>query len=225
VKPTFTAPAVAPPSEIYQFQLTVTDNVGLSQTDVVDITVKWGFLDDFSTNTTGNYGTFFISGSSSTFTYDSPGQRGRVQTGNGQGLIVQSNVFSAPLQTNTGVFSLDFTPTGSYTGSRYITIRLNDTESTYYEISTGNQWVKKAIKEGTADNVVETLAFPYYQDTPGVTYPIKFTFSPESLTVEAFGATVTMNPTNTNSITVNWFEVWTSEQNAYYDNFQLEAAP
>jgi len=224
--PTFTAPVFDNKAgEILQFQLTVTDNNSRSQSDTVNVAVKWGFLDDFSANTIGDYGTFFISGSSSTFTYDGAGDRGRVDTGTGQGLIVQSDTFSAPLQTNTGVFSLDFTPIGSYTGSRYITIRLNDTESTYYEISTGNQWVKKAIKEGTVDNVVETLAFPYYQDTPGVTYPIKFTFNPESLTVEAFGATVTMNPSNTNSITVNYIEIWTSEQNAYYDNIQLEAAP
>jgi hypothetical protein len=221
--PTFTAPDVAMTGEVLQFQLTVTDNRALSQTDTVSIAVKWGFLDDFSTDTTGTYGKFFIDGSSSTFTYDSSGKRGKVLTGANEGIIVQSGIFPPSQRTNTGVFSLDFTPTGSYSGSRYIAIRLNDTGDTYYEFYASP--LSGSISKVRLGVVVDTVAFTDYEDSPFTTYNIKFTFSSESLTIEAFGGTVTLATTNTSSITMSYFEVWTSEMNAYYDNFQLEAVP
>lgn len=224
--PTFTAPDVAKTGEILQFQLTVTDNVGLSQSDTVNVAVKWGFLDDFSTDTTGTYGkfTFPVSGDGSTFTYDSTGQRASVVTGTGKGIIAQSAILPSSLQTNTAVFSLDFTPTGSFSTGRYIVIRLNDTGDTYYEFSTGDASIKK-VRLGV---VVDSVAFPYYQDTPGTTYNIKFTFGQEIMAVTAFGGTVSLVPpalTNTSSISMSYFEVWTSEMNAYYDNIKLEAVP
>jgi hypothetical protein len=69
VKPTFTAPDnVLATGEVLRFQLTVTDSRSMTASDNVDITVKWGSLDDFSTNTTGQYDvtTFGVPG---TFTW------------------------------------------------------------------------------------------------------------------------------------------------------------
>ena len=51
--PTFTAPTVSYPSDNLVFQLTVTSSRGPSASDNVIVTDKWGFLDDFSTDTTG----------------------------------------------------------------------------------------------------------------------------------------------------------------------------
>jgi len=48
-----------------------------------NIKMEPGFLDDFSTDTTGTYNLFYLSGSNSTFTHDPVGQRASVHTGNG----------------------------------------------------------------------------------------------------------------------------------------------
>ena len=216
--PSFTAPVVDKTGEILQFQLTVTDNVGLFQSDTVNVTVNWGFFDDFSTDTTGYY-LVFPTGSPS-FLYDSVGDRARVLAGAGESLIFSSQILLPEFRTNTGVFSLDFNPTGFNAGSKYLTIRLLDGPTTYYEFSTQSASLRKVWN----DNTVDTIAFsyPYYE---GSTYPITITFSPLSITVNAFDQTVSMNTTNTNSLTVSYFEVWTSEMNAYYDNIKLGAAP
>jgi hypothetical protein len=96
-----------------------------------------------------------------------------------------------------------------------------DEAGTYYEFSTETASINK-VRLGV---VVDTVAFTDYEDSPYTTYNIKFTFSQESLTVEAFGGTVTLATTDTSSITMSYFEVWTSEMNAFYDNIQLEAVP
>ena len=69
------------------------------------------------------------------------------------------------------------------------------------------------------DEVTFTTAY-----TQGTTYTIKITFSPTQIIMEAFGQTITL-PTYADSISVSSFEVETGQQDAYYDNIKLEAAP
>jgi hypothetical protein len=217
----FPAPALAyGTNDNLVFQLTVTDNRGLSGTDNIWKNIKWGYLDDFSADTTGTYVVFDTLDPGATLTYDSSGQRAQVTTGDNTGLI-----FSKFLPVNnTGVFSLDFNPTSSFGSGGSISIRLADASDTYYEFSTEEAMIKK-VRAGI---VVDNTAFPfaYSQDA---TYPIKITYSRYLVRVEAFGqdvSLVTEGPGHDESVNaVNYFEVETTQQNAKYDNLQLEAAP
>lgn len=69
---------------------------------------------------------------------------------------------------------------------------------------------------------VETKSFPtsYLQ---GGTYHIKFTFGPAGTIMEAFGQSIPLS--GTGSSTLGKFEIVTGQQDAYYDNIRLEAAP
>ena len=213
--PTFLAPAVPHPTgDNLVFQLTVTDNRGLSGTDNVKVTVKWGFLDDFSTDTTGTY-SVATTGTGGTFTFDPVGKRALVQTG-----VSNTLTFSKRIPPNTGVFSLDFSPTTESGSGGDIEIFLADDADTYYIFSTREAAVRKVRVNVTVDNV----AFPNSYSQGGGPYHIKISYSPTITTVEAFGGTVNLTA-NDMSNPVNFIMVRTTQQNAYYDNIKLGAPP
>ena len=200
------------------YLLTVTDNRGLSGTDNIWKNIKWGYFDDFSTNSTGTYEVFDTLNTGGTFTYDSSGQRARVVAGDNTGIKFQKFL----PENNSGVFSLDFTPTAD-AGTENISIRLTDTFNTYYELSLSTRGDSKVKKVWAG--VEESAAFPFSYSQTG-TYSIKITFSPSQATFEATGGVkVDLNPTNTNSLTPVYLEVETTMQSAYYDNIKLEAVP
>jgi len=220
VNTTFTAPQfVYGATDNLAYLLTVTDNRGLSGTDNIWKYIKWGFFDDFSTDSTGKYGVY----GGGTFTYESSGQRARAVAG--AGTTVKFQKFLP--ETGTGVFTLNFNPTSS-AGTDNIVIRLADAVGTYYELSLstrGDSTGKKVWHGGQIDAEVNSVAFPFSYSQGG-SYSIKITFSPENVTFEASGGVkVDLNPTNTNSINSTWFEIETTEQTAFYDNIKLEAAP
>ena len=98
-------------------------------------------------------------------------------------------------------------------------IRINDTPTTYYELSTADAWIVKR----RAGVPVDTVAFPYTYSQGG-NYTIKITFSPSVTTVEAFGGRATLT-LNTSVNTANYFEVWSIEQDAYFDNIKVALPP
>jgi hypothetical protein len=225
--PTFPAPALAfGTNQDLQFKLTVTDNSGLTGTDNVLVNVKWGFLDDFSTDSTGTYNTFQTLGTTATFIHDAAGQRGRVQTGSGEGIIFQKEfkiVLPGPdtqLYTNTGVFSLIFYPSSQSGSGGNISIRLAESGTTYYEFSTQDDILRK-VRAGI---VVDSAPFTNSYLQNSAPNPIRITFSPTLTTVEAFGGTASLT-TNENSNSAIYFEVRADQQNGYFDNITLEAAP
>lgn len=227
--PTFTAPSdVSYPSTVLTFQLTVTSSRGPSAMDIVNITVKWGVSDRFSTDTTNNYTVEILRGFG-TFTYDSSRQSALVTTGD-DNVIRFSQVLSP---SNTGVFSLDFSPIVSYPTHAGIWVRLYQnplSDNTFYQISNFD-WSSFGFPPSEPDLAafqkfvggveVEKVSFPtsYLQ---GSTYHIKITFSPAITTMEAFGQKINLSGTDN---TVGKFEIDTGQQNAYYDNILLEAAP
>jgi len=119
----------------------------------------------------------------------------------------------------TGVFSLDFHPTREYGSGGYISIRINDTNDTYFEFSTdpSSAWFIK-VRKGI---VVDSASFPYTYSQGG-TYHINITMDQSLSTVEAFGGTATLS-TNDSSNPLVYFEVWTSDQDAYYDNIKMDS--
>jgi hypothetical protein len=227
--PTFTAPSVVPyPGEVLTFQVTVTSSRGTTASDDVDITVKWGLSDEFSTDTTGDY-TFGIDNGTGTFTYDPSGQRALVTTGNDD-VIHFSQVFS---ESNSGVFSLDFSPIVTYSTHGGIWVRLYQnplSDNTYYEVSnfdwsffgfepTGADLA--AFKKIVGGVEVEKTTFKtsYLQ---GTTHHIKITFGPAITTMEAFGQKVDLSGTGN---PVGKFEIKIGQQDAYIDNILLEPKP
>lgn len=226
--PTFTAPSDVPkPNEVLTFQLTVTSPDG-SASDSVDVTVNWGVSDDFSTDTTGDYPVGIIRGTGS-LTYDSAGQRALVTTGDDD-VIAFSQVLP---ESDAGVFSFDFSPILSHPSHAGIWVRLYQVplgDNTFYEISnfdwstfgaTPTEPDLAAFRKFVNGVEVEKVAFDtsYLQ---GETYPIKITFGPAGTTMVAFGKSKDLSGT---SSTIGKFEIATGQQDAYYDNIRLEAAP
>ena len=149
-----------------------------------------------------------------TFTYNSSGQNAKVTTGDGNSVIFSKYL---PAVTNfAGVFSLDFSPTLDFGSGGYISIRLMDTHDTYFQLSTKDASVTK-VRKGV---VVDSAAFPFPYNQ-GNSYPIKITFSQSVTTFEAFGGTVSLT-LNTDANPIPYFEVETTQQDAFYDNMKLE---
>ena len=225
VSTTFNAPQVSYPGENLSFQLKVTDSRPVSGTDTVNVNVKWGFLDDFSTDTTGGYDVT-LTGSQAAFSYDSAGRRARILSGNDNHVTFAHNL-SAGTQ---GVFSLEFSPTVKYPTGGGIWIRLMQDANNYYEIQNFSWDVPTdphpntaSVRKVVGGSEVQKVLFKnsYAQ---GGTYPITITFSPSLTTVVAFGETIDLSVNGT-SIPVGKFEVDTGQQAAYYDNIRLEPKP
>ena len=232
VKPTFTAPDnVLVTGEVLRFQLTVTDSRSLTASDNVDITVKWGSLDDFSTDTTGQYDAVTTFGSPGTFSWVN--QAAEVVTGGVNGLMFSPKV---PLKQGSiqGVFSIDFTPKAPFYGTHGgFWIILRQDAQNWYEISnfdwgagTPTAPDQAAIRKFVNGAMVnEVLSLPATGYTQGATYNISITFSPTQVTFTGFATSVVLNPSDTTAISVNQFSVETGLQDASYDNIQLIASP
>jgi hypothetical protein len=225
VSTNFTAPTVSYPGENLPFQLEVTDDRPVSGTDTVNVDVRWGFLDDFSTNTTGSY-QVTLEGSQAAFTYDSAGKRLRILSGNDNHVTFARNL---PV-SNQGVFSLDFTPTQKYPTGGGIWIRLMQDTNNFYEIMNFN-WdvpndphpntaaVRKVVGGVVVQNKLYTNSY-----SQGSTHHIQITYSPSLTTVVAFGEKIILD-SNVTPIPVSKFDVHIGQQDAYVDNILLEPKP
>jgi hypothetical protein len=213
--PEFTAPQFAyGPSQDLVFGVTVTDNTGLSATDNVTVTVNWGFLDDFSTDTTATYG----QAGSGTLSYDAVNKMAKVITGTG--IIKQiSHLFNLG-GPDEGVFSMDLWPTQNRTGSG-VAIAIGDSANTYIRISTLPG--EDVIEKYRAGVLIDSSPFTG-NPTAGRNNPIKITFNRTVTTVEAFGQIITMVGLD-NRIPMTYFSVTASEMDALYDNFKMEIHP
>lgn len=238
VTPTFTAPDnVVQTGEVLRFQLTVTNSNLATASDNVDITVLWGNLDDFSTDTRGDYTTQeeFLSGPpppppNPQFNYDAAGERLEVLNEDDVGLI-----FSKALPaSDNGVFSLDFFPTRTFPSGGGIWVRLMQDANNYYEmaafqwdnvLSPGEPSVFRKVVGGT---VVEEVQFVnvnnYVSQDPPTQEHVTITFTPTTSTVQAFSETITLNSDPT-AINVILFEIQANQQDAFFDNIQLLAVP
>ncbi|MDR4499306.1 MAG: Ig-like domain-containing protein [Candidatus Scalindua sp.] len=200
------------------FTYTVQDDYGETSNEATEtVTVSSGslyFVDDFSTNTTGNYtvkNTWTLGGVGS-YEYDSTGKRAQVLTGNNVALSFSRNL---PV-LDTGTFSMDFLPTTKYPYRGVINLYLRQDANTYYCLQNSDGYGEMFLKKVVDGNVVDIVHFSnqYSQNT---NYTITIYFSPGLTTLDAFGEKLILN-TNSSSIMVSSFEIVSSQQSAYYDN-------
>ena len=252
VPPTISIPY---PGLDLNFNLTVGSSRGpYFSTDATKVTVKWGFLDDFSTNTavgvagigstdphvidyfttTGGYTVTVYSDTIPWVRVDGEGMQyfpeyAQAQMSTNHGVILDHALPSS----SQGVFSVDFSPIQKYGDGAGIEFRLVQDANNYFEISNGvnDGWrAAPAIKKVVGGVVVYN--HPYtetYNPVAGgaINYPIKITFSPTVLTWEAFGNSGTYSdPTpGGRSITVNGVVLNYWQQDATIDNILLEPLP
>ncbi len=225
--PTFTAPTVAYPSQVLTFMLTVTSSRGPSATDNVNVTVKFGFFDDFSTNTTGTYTVINAPGNTGTFGWDGGNEGGYITAGGDNAIQIQRNLVEPANATEYGAFSMDFCPNAKYSpGARFI-IYLSEGADTYYRIENTDLDNTSITPKGTVKKVVggvelesQNFVNSYSQ---GTCYPIQISFSPVTTTVTAFGETIVLNVDGL--VPVYLLSVETTHQDAFIDNIKLEALP
>ena len=237
VAPTFQAPGTVPlTGEVLQFELTVTDDRLKTDTDMVDITVRWGAADDFSTDTTGEYTTVDLplNGPPLTdpeFNWDAVGKRVQVLTADDLGLGF-SRDFPAPAIDN-GVFSFDFYPTQTYPSHGGVWVRLMQDADNYYElvvfdwgavIPFETPYFAKVVGGVPVDNVSLTNIRNYVSQDPPTQYPVTITITPALASVQGFGENKVLDQDNT-PITMVKFEIMTSQQDAYYDNLMFIIVP
>ncbi|MEA1999982.1 MAG: Ig-like domain-containing protein [Euryarchaeota archaeon] len=204
---------------------TVDDNNGTtSNVAMVEITVVSGgtysFLDDFSTDTTGEYTVTHIRTDAGVgqFLYDSVDARVQLLTGND----VES-MFSHDVPVlNSGIFSMDFLPIRKYPKGTKLYLRLVQDKNNYYEIKNSDGYGAQKIKKVVNGRIVDSVLFQS-EYTQNNNYHITITFSPDSTTVEAFGDVLTLSE-NSDSISVSTFEVQSMQQDAYYDNINISYA-
>ena len=223
--PTFTAPQVSSSGALLTFRLTVTSSrtpTPPTATDNVNVTVDFGFFDDFSTDTTGAYSVTQTLGSGSTFSYDPDVGSGAalVQTGLDMALKFQRDFgIAGPDLIDTGVFSLVVYPTDVHGAGNGFIIRLGEVDSgAYYEISTIGSTAKKVF----GGSPTETKPFSWTFD-PYTAYTLTIRFSAELTTVEVDGVTyATLNVLDV-PIAAYDFSVETKNMNVFYDSIKLQA--
>jgi len=201
------------------FQLRVTDTTNLTSTANVTVTVKWGWLDDFSTNTTDDY----TKTGTGTLAYGA--QLATLTTAPGAGTYVSmSREFHWDSGTEPaagkGAFSIEFTPTAYY-GTGGIELKLGVTPLTYYKVNTMTGIAEKFY----SGNVVSSAAFT--QTCPvGTLNSIRIVFDWNDTTVEVCGETVVMpHEAVDHNIASIYFTVTATNMDTEVDNFKMEKHP
>ena len=224
---TFTAPVVTYPPDAEDnvvFSLTVTSSRGpVSVADNVTVNVKWAFLDDFSIDTTGTYTVIdntWAGGGTGSFAWVS--QAASVVTGTSTGALFDHpfnlvDVNELPIKTNEGVFSLNFTLRNTHGSGGGIEIRVGESFTDCYVISTLDGVLQRISGGSTVDNT----AFQTLTSTGA--YWVKIAFTADQITVDipATGQPPTTLTTGA-PVPVDHFFVTTVEQDVDYDNITLD---
>ena len=219
-QPSFTAPPVSGSSEVLVFELTVTDDAGLTGSDQVSITVLpagggGSFIDDFSTDTTGSYDVLDIwtSGGTGVFFHDFNTMRARVLTGDNIGIRISRALLPA---SSAGTFQVDFQPTKKYPSGGTFVLRLLQDADNFFEIVNydgyGPGYIRKVVNGVEVGST--SLGSGYSQKT---NYHLVASFSSGTLTLEGFGSAVTLGG-NATELVITGFDIELSQQDAYLDN-------
>ncbi len=215
------------PGTKYYFRTVGTNAGGTTKGTILNFTAVV-FSDNFSADTTADYAPNKTAGAGTpTFTWDSVGQRVQVVNG-GTNALEFSHAVTA---LDNGAFTIKFLPTAPFYGTHGgFWIQLVQNATNYYQV-TNFDWGAgvpagdvAAIRKFVGGVMVDEQLFTtgYTQDAQ---VTIKITFSATQVTVEGFGAPVTLNASDTTAISVVKLSVETGNQDAYYDDILVEKAP
>lgn len=224
VSPTFTVPQFAYGASqnlVFKVEVTTDRAGGITATDIVNVNVNWGWLDDFSTDTTGTY----------TVLEDPDPNAGAFSYGAGVAEVttgVNNTIYFSQLfgmagyssAQYTAKFSIDYRPSASYDPNGGIVVSLGDDNNTYFRISTrpGEHFVEK-WRAGVL--VGDSGAAFAGTINLGQTYPIVISYTRRVTIVQAFGQIITLVGGD-NGIPITYFSVLTQERDATFDNARLE---
>ena len=214
---TFTAPKTSGVSETYLFNLIVTDDEGLSSSDVISVSVlSDGVLtkDEFTSDTTGEYvvtDTWTQSGTG-TFQYDAPGERGLLTSGDNIGISIKKFV----MPTDTGSFSFDFMPTRIYPLGGILRIRLRQDDETFYQIENTDGYGPRRVTKIIAGSEVSSQSFAS-EFSHTNSFALNIQFSANELTLSGMGSNIRLANDNT-PIVVTSFEIEFVQLDGYLDN-------
>jgi hypothetical protein len=258
---TFVAPTTVPyPHLDLNFQLTVTSNrtgtgAPFTNTDTTKVTVKWGFLDDFSTETTipgpglpppnncvtsnyvtnggyrvqGYYGGSPCPGDTSIpdqMGYDDVGQNAIAEMSNNHGVKISHDLPAS----SQGVFSMDFTPIRFWLEGGGFAIYLAQDSSNFYVVQAWtDDGVNIPVIEKWAGGIkVASLNLNKFI-IEGIPHSLKVTFTPTQSRWEWFDGfdttTITLTDTSQRVITVDSVDMDFFQQNTALDNIRLEPLP
>ncbi len=146
--------------------------------------------------------------------YDATGKRLKLVTGDNIGMEIERSL----LESDKGVFQIDFMPIKKYPSAGQFFLRLMEDDFTFYEIFNTDGDGPGGIEKWVDGNLVASKQFTksYVQ---GSTYRLKISFSSTAVVVEGFGETVTLTA-GSGSIFVKRFALELRQQDAYVDNMQ-----
>ena len=216
------APFVDPPGEELQFRLTVTDDGGLSSSDLVRIKVdKYLFFDDFRSDTTKRYAPSGVgqNGNTGTFRYIEALEKVHATPTDNAGLKFSHDV---PVIDN-GTFSFVFTPTRVRQQGGLIRVFLKENNESYYELYVGNEQGSGGLRKVVNGVEVESIRLKNGYSM-NIAYPTNIVFGPESAVVDANGELAVIEKDH-HPIPVGRFEIYTEGQETYFDNIVLTQDP
>ena len=206
---------------VFTVTLTVTDSDNLSDATpatlkvTVEDVVDSSFFDDFSVNTIKDYAVEHVrtsKGIKGSFTYDAGGKRAKVLTEDN--VTLQFSRDLPPLID--GRFTIDFLPTKIYPKGGTFSLILRQDIDNYYQLTHTDGYGPGNLDKYIGGKKVDSAALKnkYSQNN---NYSILISFGQENTTVDAFGESVSIS-SDSNSITVNKFEIEIMQQDAYFDN-------
>ncbi len=222
--PTFIVPTFtyAEAQDDLVFQVVVTDNDGFSSTDNVTVSVNWGFYDDFTANTVGNY----TSGGTGAISWEDS----KLKITNGATGVYRYFTrlfgFGDGQTSKNGKFSFKFRPSAVYSGGGIVVTLHESNNAVRYRLSTVDDDNYDKIVEKrwtTADNDVVTSPFNG-TITAGEEYTVTITYDDDDVTFSAFGQVITLSDEDTGARPI-WFNITLVGIDGTFDEIKLERKP
>ena len=186
---------------------------------------EWVSPDRFETDTTGSYNKTDVEGSG-TFTWDSTGERGYIQTGDNFQITVDANLLGID---SAGTFSFDLYVEAVYPLTIEFYVDLMQDATNFYRLSVAGDYtgyqdygIQKFVDGSETADDANTNTTTHI--TEGQTYSFTFYISPTSSYVTINGGTKLTIDTETTSFTLNRFLFSVFQSDVYLDNITWAAA-
>ncbi len=215
----------------YQVSLTVTDNDGIPSNPVtfaIRVTQdpdSLSFRDFFDTNSIGRY--VSLTGPGQSVSYDGDAERMQVISGLGTVEIARN----LPAEEEA-LYRIRFEPTQANSSAASFTLRLEETDTTYYEVygvasvdgGASSGGIRKVVNGAVAAGGEAVYSKPRGY-TNGLAYSVNVYFSPGRLTAEFTELSprvLSINPSDRTPVKVGRMRVLLQDQDGYLDDIVKE---